>query len=78
MQDYEYKYKYLFTVEPTRSLSDHFKAGAKWQKEQMMKQAVSTTVIQNDADDGDLAYIAIPKKQLYEGEKVKVIIIKEN
>jgi len=55
-----------------KGYSDGFKNA----KQQMMKEAITTTVIQNDADDGDMAYVAIPKRQLNEGDKIKLIIIK--
>jgi hypothetical protein len=60
-----------------------FKAGANWQKQQMMAKAVDSTV---HIDAGGYPYI--PQMELYdydkdiplakEGEKVKVIVIKEN
>ena len=53
---------------------DAFALGARWMQEQMMREAVTTTVIQNDADDGDVAYVTIPNRQLNQGDKVKIII----
>jgi hypothetical protein len=60
-----------------------FKAGANWQKQQMMAKAVDAAV---HIDAGGYPYI--PQMELYdydkdiplakEGEKVKVIVIKEN
>ena len=60
-----------------------FIAGAKWQKQQMMKEAVEATV---KIDAGGYPYI--PSMELYdytedkplakEGDKVKLIIIKED
>ena len=35
----QYAKDYLFTAAPTRSLTDHFKAGAKWDKEHLWKLA---------------------------------------
>ena len=53
-----------------------FKAGAKWQKEQLMAKAVDGTAMPNDAElwlesQNDL-------KEFAEGEEVKVIVIKKD
>lgn len=65
------------------SCLEMFRFGAQWQKEQMMKDATDVTV---HIDASDCPYI--PQMELYDydkdvplakdGEKVKVIVIKEN
>ena len=63
--------------------NEHFIAGAQWQKEQMMAKAIDVEV---KVDAGGYPYI--PQIELYdydkdvplakEGDKIKIIIIKEN
>ncbi len=70
---------------------DAFKAGANWQREQMLKNVVLETVVMKD-DDGDgvetpyeewltLENTEIPSLpeniDLKDGDKVKILIIKE-
>lgn len=63
------------------ALAEFFIAGAKWQKEQMMKEAVEGNVIDFLYDDeidyasAKIVFTTIPK--LKEGDKVRVIIVKE-
>lgn len=52
--------------------------GMEKMRERMLAEAVTTTVVQNDADDGDVAWVTIPNKRLYEGKKVKLMIVKED
>lgn len=77
----QYAKDYLFTAAPTRSLTDHFKSGAMWQKEQMIKDAIDAQVLENY--DGKV--IRYDETTLDEKlsdckvfDKVKVIIIKED
>ena len=75
----QYAKDYLFTPASTRSLTDHFKAGAKWKEQQMMKNSVECTV---HVDAGGYPYIGNIELYDYEndkplakaGDKVKVII----
>ena len=75
----EYAKDYLFTPKPQRAPNIHFINGANWQKQQMMKNAVSGHVGQtingmlralSDETFGDMGFTA--------GDKVKLIIIKED
>ena len=59
---------------------NRFIAGAKWQKEQMMREAVEAKIY--GYDDGSFELIAswldIPNNSIYkDGDKVKIIIVKE-
>lgn len=74
----EYAKDYLFTPKPQRAPNIHFINGANWQKQQMMKNAVSGHVGQtingmlralSDETFGDVGFTA--------GDKVKLIILKE-
>ena len=68
------------TVKQLREVADKsFKAGAEWQKEQMMKEAVETTVSSMVHQLIVTDYIIINAEQfgLKNGDKVKLIIIKE-
>jgi hypothetical protein len=65
---------------------EHFKAGAEWKKQQMMKEAVSAT-IESDLDPhGDdygnqkiiCGWGELEAKKFKNGSKVKLIIIKED
>lgn len=76
---------------PSLATDDFFKAGAKWQKEQMMKNVVLETKVMKDSDgDGidtpyeewitleDAEIPFIPDNiGLKDGDKVKVIILKD-
>ncbi|UKK52118.1 hypothetical protein L6472_05940 [Prevotella sp. E13-17] len=77
-------YDDVYVGNPTdKDCVEMFKAGAKWQKEQLMKDATEVTV---HVDAGNYPYI--PQTELYdydkdiplakEGDKYKVILIKEN
>ena len=62
---------------------EHFKAGAKWQKAKLMKDAIDVTV---HIEAGNYPYI--PQLELYdydkdvplakEGDRYKVVLIKED
>ncbi len=63
---------------------EHFKAGAKWQKQQMMKDAVTLNVTNEFSDNNpeDCVFV-IKGKELLEkkyniGDKVKLLIVKED
>lgn len=58
-----------FIVIPT------FKDGAKWQKEQMMKEAEEEVVKYNDYPE--YKYVLVPYEEFNDGDKVRVIIVKE-
>lgn len=64
----------------TSEVENVFKAGAEWQKEQMMKEAVETTVCSMVHQLIVTDYIIINAEQfgLKKGDKVKVLIIKED
>ena len=53
-----------------------FKAGAKWQKEQMMRGAIDTTMVYNVCSQLELN-LTFSEYIYKSGEKVKVLIIKE-
>lgn len=55
---------------------EHFKAGAQWQKEQMMKDAVDGEVYMTIFGDATITVDNL-NGDLAQGDKVKVIIIKE-
>lgn len=54
-------------------VSEAFKAGANWHKEQMMKNVIEATA---RPDDGEI-WCNLESFQLEDGDKVKVIIIKD-
>lgn len=63
-------------------MQESFKAGAKWQKEQMMKDAINGYVIE-DVEEGEGDFLLsteyLPKSmELKDQQKVKVIVIKED
>ena len=83
-EDLEEEITRYFSKNPIKHLTDwpalkntalHF---ANWQKEQMLKDAVKSKVLENDADNGDSALVYIDGKQLYVGQRVKLIIVKED
>lgn len=55
---------------------EHFKAGAQWQKERMMKDAVGGEVFMTIFGDATITVDNL-NGDLAQGDKVKVIIIKE-
>lgn len=57
---------------------DGFKAGAQWQKEQMMKDAVEGYVNYYEDSGGILMAEAQVGCPYHNGDKVKIIIVKEN
>lgn len=64
-------------------LSDAFIAGAEWQKEQMLKDAVEAEVQYFGETQGVPRTIKIPRMQEWlkpfkDGDKVRVIIVKED
>ena len=76
---------------PSQAMEDFFKAGANWQKQQMMRDVVLETKVMKDCDgDGietpyaewltlentEIPYIP-DNLGLKEGDKVKIIIVKE-
>ena len=52
-----------------------FKAGAKWQKQQMMSKAIDTTIKQGCIDLG-IFIKGLDKNKFSFGDKVKVIVVK--
>lgn len=70
---------------PEQSLNDYHQGlrfgvlqGINWQKEQMLKSAIDATIISRWKD----SHVCLTTKkdipQIYNGDKVKVIIVKEN
>ena len=57
--------------------AESFKAGANWQKEQMIAKAIEGKVISNEGLSFPISY-EIYRLGLEEGDKVKVIVIKED
>ena len=62
---------------------DAFKAGAEWMRKQMMKEAVETEVIKDYDifEKGTILSIKLEDLncgEFYEGQKVKLIIVKED
>ena len=58
---------------------DSFIAGAKWQKEQMMKGAVEGVIIDEDMYGNKICLYKIPKGSKYKNaESVKILILKYN
>lgn len=64
----EVKYGYIAENE-----AEAFKAGAKWQKEQIMKETIDATLLNRN-----LIKQKHTTHPLYVGDKVKIIIIKED
>jgi hypothetical protein len=67
---------------PSQAIGDAFIAGANWQKEQMMKDAIPAKVV-NDEDSGcviDCEYgcLYLPSHAYDFTDKVKIIIVKKN
>lgn len=62
---------------PFGTRAEDFKAGAEWQKEQMLKEAVEGTIVDAGFDD-HTALVSIPDKRYDEGDKVRIIIVKED
>lgn len=66
----------------TQDIADAFIAGAKWQKEQMMKEAVEGEVMdfcfarEVNYSSAKIKFSAIPELKV--GDKVRIIIIKED
>lgn len=58
-----------------RADKDAFKAGAKWQKEQMMKNAVEGTV-HNFSSNKPHPTVLVDAKGFNQGDKVRIIIVK--
>lgn len=64
---------------PNREVIDAFKAGAEWQKEQMMAKAVDVTIaIPYQNGDGGYSQLVDSKEALPFGDKLKVLVIKED
>lgn len=64
-----------------QDIKDAFIAGAEWQKEQMMEEAVEAKIY--GYDDGSFELIAswldMPKNSIYkDGQKVRIIIVEED
>lgn len=57
-------------------VKEAFKAGAQWQKEQMMKDAVEGTV-HNFSSNKPHPTVLVDAKGFNQGDKVRIIIIKE-
>ena len=65
---------YADDTNPTDSFYEAFKEGALWMREQMMKEAVEGVVV------SELGAVSLPRcvYEKYDGQKVKIIIIKED
>lgn len=64
---------------PTCGLAKQsFKAGAQWQKEQMMKDALDTVMVYDDLNDLVPGIEDLSINGYTVGDKVKVIIVKED
>ena len=64
---------------PTCGLAKQsFKAGAQWQKEQMMKDAIDTVMVYDDLNDLVPGIEDLSINGYTVGDKVKVIIVKED
>lgn len=85
----EAAYKYSFDSKPSIygqvDVIDAFIAGAEWQKEQMMKEAVEGKVIKTDKHTSvryksfygtDRYFYGIADKQFKPGNKVRIIVLK--
>ena len=90
-EDYEYKelvetfiagakWQEKHDEETIKTAEDHaFLAGANWQKEQMMEEAVEGEIVDSAFDDGTAILKAIvPDRRYDSGDKVKLIVIKED
>lgn len=55
---------------------DAFIAGAKWDREQMMKEAVEGMVKYHDYPE--YKYVLVPYEEFNDGDKVRIIIVKED
>lgn len=62
----------------TQDIADAFKAGAEWQKEQMLKDAVEGYVNYYEDSGGILMAEAQVGCPYHNGDKVKIIIVKED
>ena len=60
------------------AMEDSYKKGAKWQKEQMMKEAVEGEVLDLGINYLDLSLFDAEKLGLAQGDEVKFIIVKED
>lgn len=58
--------------------SQAFKSGAQWQKQEMMKRALDGKMVVGDEAQLVIPSLSIITRMLDDGDKVKVIIIKEN
>ena len=72
--------EYAYNVYPSEGVAnieicDAFKEGAKWQKEQMMKKAEEGMVKYHDYPE--YKYVLVPYEEFNDGDKVRIIIIKE-
>jgi len=67
--------KYIEEDFHERSRAD-FKAGAEWQKHQMMKDAVDATILNVDAQTIEFGLWPEKLLDMKEGDKVKIIILK--
>ena len=76
----EYATDYLFSPSPVKDPVDHFKAGAQWQKEQVMKTVVDGKIYETQARSklkaATIGKISNLKYRV--GDKVKLIILKED
>ena len=59
----------------TRDIARHF---AKWQKEQMLKDAVEGVVFDADNEGNHIGYFKLPKDSSFmNGDKVRIVVLKE-
>ena len=66
------------TSSPNPEVIEAFKNGAKWQKEQMMKEAIDTEVCERITQNGLLPSVTVLANGFKVRDKVKVIVIKED
>ena len=66
--------EYVDDTNPADSFYDAFKDGALWMREQMLKEAVEGRVV----DAGIFATYNTPVEYTHPGDKVKIIIVKED
>lgn len=77
-------HKDIASIDDCALLYDAIEFGAKWKEEQMMKDAVVTTVVESYGSEkvnGEWRNVVTPKIEIYDnslvlGDKVKVVVIK--
>ncbi len=62
----------------TQDIVDAFKAGARWQKEQMEKEAINGEIVKTLDNSLHVSSYIFKREGFKFGDKVKIIIIKED